>query len=174
MEKSNLWTIVVITIVVAVVASLATLSLTGNIVKVATSKFGPPVYNTSEIDAKFASLKGSCQYIHYKDSIYSGYNLDNMTIIDVCQKILGGFVPKIIVETESKYLYNRQNCSPSYSIYGKTADSLISYKTELAGVKLGQSTSNACDNAVFPDGSNNGNYSTQTYRLYSGVLCCKN
>ena len=92
----------------------------------------------------------------------------------ICQKKLGGFVPKILVETESIYLHNKQNCSQSYQIYGKTADNLISYKTELAGVKLGQSTSNACDNAVFPDGSSNAGFSTQTYRLYSVVLCCKN
>ena len=162
-------------IVIAAVVAYITGSITGNVINLNQDKWGKyQVYTTAEVDAKLGALKGSCQYIHYKDSIYSGYNLNNMSVMDVCQKILGGFIPKIIVETESRYLHNRQNCSPSYQIYGKTADNLVSYKTELATVKLGQSTSNSCDNAVFPNGLSNGDFSTQTYRLYSGVLCCKN
>ncbi|MBI5148582.1 hypothetical protein HZA33_02795 [Candidatus Pacearchaeota archaeon] len=54
--RNNLWAIVIVALVVSVIASLATLSLTGNIVKVATNKFGPPVYNTTEIDAKLKSI----------------------------------------------------------------------------------------------------------------------
>lgn len=132
-------------------------------------------YTKAEIDAKLGALKGTCQYIHYQDSSYTGYNLSNMPVINVCREILGGFVPKIIVQTELTSLYNKRDCSPSqYRIYDKASDNLISYKTELADLRLGQSTSNACNNAVFPDGSNNDGFSTRTYRLYSGVLCCNN
>jgi hypothetical protein len=188
MERNEWMWVIGVVLVVAVIASVTTVRLTGNAITVASSPLGYKVYTTTEmdlklrnyfynksdVDGKLANLKGTCQYIHYKDNIYTGHNLSAMSVMDVCQNILGGFVPKVITQTETLILHNKQDCSPSYQIYGKTSDELISYKTELAGIKLGQSTSNACENALFPDGSINGNFSSKRYRLYSGVLCCRN
>ena len=189
MDKKQMWIVVGIAVVVALAVSVVAAGITGGVIKVYdyNTRTYSDAYTKQEIDSKFSNVKGSCQYIHYKDKIYTGYDLSNITIMDACRNILGGFVPKIIVETESRYLYNRQNCSPSYQIYDKTTDKLISYKTELATVELGQSsyktesvtvlgqsTSDSCENAAFPDGSSNAGFSTKTYRLYSGVLCCKN
>ena len=175
MEKGQIWMVIGIAIVVALAVSVVAAGITGGVIKVYdyNTRTYQDSYTKQEVDNKFSNVKGTCQHVHYKDT-YAGYVLNATSIMDVCQKALGGFVPKIIVETESRYLYNRQDCSASYQIYGKTADNLISYKTELATVKLGQATSNACENAVFPDGSSNADFSTKTYRLYSGVLCCKN
>lgn len=173
MEKNQIWTIVLVSLVVAIVSSLVVSSLkTANLAPVYGS--GVSVYTTSEIDTKLGALKETCQYIHYKDPIYNNYSFGNMSLTNVCQNVSKGFVPKIIVETESSYLYNGKDCSPSYQIYEKIGDNLINYKTELAGVKIRQSALNACNNAVFPDGSSNGNFSTEIHRLYSGVLCCRN
>lgn len=56
MEKRQLWTIIAVSLVVAVVASIVTASITGNVVKVHENKKGPAVYTIAEVDAKFGSL----------------------------------------------------------------------------------------------------------------------
>ncbi len=108
-NKINWWLVIGVALVVSVVASLITLNLTGDVIKVDNLKKGKySIYTKEEVDKKLGELKGTCQYIHYKDSIYTRYNLDNISIMNVCQKILGGFVPKIIVETESEDLYTNK------------------------------------------------------------------
>jgi hypothetical protein len=56
MEKGQLWTIVGVALVVAVVASIATASITGNVINVAKGKAGK-VYTTAEVDAKWDQLR---------------------------------------------------------------------------------------------------------------------
>ena len=57
-DKNNLWVVVVIAIVVAVIASLITVNLTGNSIKVpsATSTTQTEVYTKAEVDAKLAGI----------------------------------------------------------------------------------------------------------------------
>ena len=61
-DKNNLWVVVIIAIVVAVIASLITVNLTGNTISVARG-FAGPVYTTSEtyskaqVDAKLTNVK---------------------------------------------------------------------------------------------------------------------
>ncbi len=59
MEKSQIWTIVGISLIVAVIASFGTAYITGNVITV--SKYGgtSSVYTKSEIDSQLTSLKNT-------------------------------------------------------------------------------------------------------------------
>lgn len=50
-NKTNWWVIVAVTVVIAVVASLMTVSLTGNVIKVNPDKKGQNVYTQTNIEA---------------------------------------------------------------------------------------------------------------------------
>src|SRR3989338_7112976 len=57
MEKGQLWTIVGVALVVAVVASIATASITGNVIKQNNYVYGKyQLYTTAEIDAKLKNV----------------------------------------------------------------------------------------------------------------------
>ena len=55
-NNSNLLTIVVVVIVVALITSVLTVSLTGDIIKVGKKQYGTEVYTKAEIDSQFAQL----------------------------------------------------------------------------------------------------------------------
>lgn len=57
MKREQLWVIIVVALVVAVIASVATVSITGDIVKVRATKTGQTVYTAAEVDAKLSALK---------------------------------------------------------------------------------------------------------------------
>jgi hypothetical protein len=55
MKKGQIWTIVGISLVVAVIASVATASITGNVIKLNQDRFGKfDVYTKAEVDAAYA------------------------------------------------------------------------------------------------------------------------
>jgi|SRR3989344_1884237 len=57
MNKSQIWTIVGISLVVAVIASIATASITGNVIKINQDRYGKyQVYTISEIDTKLNDI----------------------------------------------------------------------------------------------------------------------
>jgi len=177
--ENNFWkTFSIILIVVLVVGAVIVfwrnpeLSPNAGVIKVQQSKYGPEVYTKAEVDAKFAGVSGSCQYVRYKDGNYG--DLTYLTMFAICKEKFGGFSPKIIVETELKSLYNKQNCSPSYTIFSKSADNLFSYTNDLGSVRMGERIFDGCNNVLFPDGSSNAGFSIETHKFYSGVLCCKN
>jgi len=132
---------------------------------------GVVVYTTKEIDEKLGALKGSCQYVDRKDSIYGP--LDGLNIMQICQKFK--YIPKIVVRKETTALFNAIECPMSYAVYTKDSDTLMSYKTELSNIKLIDNSGGAgCRNVRFPNGNLNGNFSIGITGVYSGVLCCNN
>jgi len=57
-NKIRWWLIIAVVIVVAVVASLVTVNLTGNVIKLNQDTYGRyKVYTTTEVDAKIASIR---------------------------------------------------------------------------------------------------------------------
>lgn len=59
MEKGkgvSIWGVIVICLVIAILVSVVTVNITGNVVKVATSRAGTEVYTKGEIDTKLNSL----------------------------------------------------------------------------------------------------------------------
>ena len=170
MEKNQIFVIIGISLVVAVIASIATASITGNVIRVRNDilRMYPEVYTKAEVDAL---TKNSCQYVNYKDGFGGGSEVINKSISFICQNYFGQ-VPKIIVATEEKTLYNKKDCSPSYQIFSSVSDKLLSYKPGLSGVILGETILQKCSNALFADESSNENYSQETFQYYSGVICC--
>jgi hypothetical protein len=55
-NKTNWWIILAVVIVVAVISSLITVNLTGNVIKVPTVTNGTTVYTQAEVDAKISTL----------------------------------------------------------------------------------------------------------------------
>ena len=51
MKSKDLWTVVIVAIVVAVLASVVTMSISGNVIKVGSKLSGTKVYTKTEIDA---------------------------------------------------------------------------------------------------------------------------
>ncbi len=180
MKGNQIWTIVGISLVVAIIASVATASITGNVIKLNQDRWGSyDVYTKVEVDTALKTLSssirstydGTCKYVNYKDS-EKGVSFSGVTVVDACKRYSS--IPKLIVLTDQNTLHNKQDCSPSYQILATAADRLISYKIELSNVTLGSTSLQQCNNALFKDGSSNGNFSRETFQYYSGVLCCRN
>ena len=80
-NKINLWVVVGVALVVAVIASIATASITGNVIKLNQDRFGKyQVYTKQEVDAK--TLGSNCQSTHMM--IYTKWHNVNVTINDLC------------------------------------------------------------------------------------------
>lgn len=141
--------VVVVIIIVAVLASFLVISFTGNAIKV---------------DAK---NKGVCQYITYKQASSA------MSVANACSKLKSNYLPQEVIFSKTSLLYNHADCSPSYVIFGVDSDIVEPYLPEYANFILGNTTLSGCNNAKFPDGSLNGNYSSEAMKTLSGVLCCK-
>ena len=179
--KTKEWVYVIIAIIViAVIVSIATASITGNVIKINQDRGGSyQVYTKAEVDNAVKTLDsslrsrfdGTCKYINFKDS-EKGVSFSGVTVAEACKRYSS--IPKIIVLTDQNTLHNKQDCSPSYQIFATAADRLISYKTELSNITLGSKSLQQCNNALFQDGSSNENYSRETFQYYSGVLCCRN
>ena len=75
MEKGQLWTIIAVSLVVAVVTSIATASITGNVIRLKEDRRGEyKVYTTAEIDAKLQNVttnQGVIDMLNRRCSIWS-------------------------------------------------------------------------------------------------------
>ena len=175
MDKKQIWTIIVIALVVAAIVSIIASSITGNVIRSGRYQ----IYTKAEIDSAAKTLEsslrnrfdGTCKYIYHKD-LEKGVPFDDVTIEEACKRYSS--IPKVIVSTYRKTLYNKPDCSQSYQIFSTTADILTSYKSEISDITLGPISLQTCNNATFLDSTSNGNYSTGTFQYTSGVLCCRN
>jgi|SRR3989344_1885379 len=78
-NKTNWWVIISVAIVVAVVSSLITISITGNIIKQNTNPYGMyQLYTKPEIDSKLNSINLSLKNLNN--------SLNNLTNIEICAK----------------------------------------------------------------------------------------
>lgn len=176
----NWWLVIGVTIIVAVIASLITVSITGNTVKVLRgySKTSPIVYTAAEVDIKIkeAIMRNqakSCIYVSRKSLSPTGQSFEGKNSKEICNT--RGLVPIIFVEGKDTALYNSKNCSSSYQIFSDFSNVLYSiYGNDLPEIefKLGSTIEDYCGNALFPDGSFNDNFSNSKFRVWTGVLCC--
>ncbi|MFA5020324.1 MAG: hypothetical protein WC533_04455 [Candidatus Pacearchaeota archaeon] len=161
-DNKQIWTIIGITVIVALVVSLGVAGITGNVIKVRQSLVGTQVYTKAEVDSKTSNL---CKFVWYKD-----FNKE-VTVLDSCKQY--GYTPKMIVSYYNKELFNHVDCSSSYQIFESGQDSLLPYYNNYANRILGEITNLNCNNVTFPDGSLNGNFSIESNEMLKGVLCCK-
>ncbi len=70
MANNNIWTILAVSLVVAVIASVVTANITGNTISVARGVAGK-VYTTSEIDAKFKQLGPAAYWSNITNADYN-------------------------------------------------------------------------------------------------------
>ena len=166
-KSVSILTVIVISLVVAVIASVATISLTGNsiLIKDTSGLYAfvyktNEVYNKTEIDAKFKQVGSTCQMLDTK-------NYEGMSATFACSKV--GMFPKVIVYESERTLYNRQNCLSGYNIFYLAADWLSSDVNTLLVKQYG----NSCANSLFVDGTSNGGFSTGLVNSVKGVICCR-
>ena len=77
-SKINWWVIIAVAIVVAVISSLITVSVTGNVIKQNNYIYGKyQLYTKQEVDSKLAELKGSIPIKYIIDSI--NYNASSLS-----------------------------------------------------------------------------------------------
>ncbi|MEM4719353.1 MAG: hypothetical protein QXG18_00605 [Candidatus Pacearchaeota archaeon] len=103
MEKAQIWSVVGVALVVAVLASVVTATITGNAIRLNQDKYGryqvytkDEVYNKKEIDRKFLEVdKGSCDYVYsYMNPTIKDF-LDK-TPKDICNIVKKNYVPKAV------------------------------------------------------------------------------
>lgn len=170
MDKKEWIFVISIIVIVAFVASVISVTLTGNVVKVSTTnnKKAPEVYTKTEIDSLVKNLSRGCQYVGYKDAIPNGNGtIAGKTIWKACE--LYGLTAKMTTRYELNILYNYQDCSPSYQMFASASH--LFGRAGSADV-LGGNPIITCSNAKFPNNSSNGGFSEENSWFYDGVICC--
>ncbi len=71
----SIFTVIVISLLVSVISSIATVNLTGNSISVSSVKGGTPVYTAAEIDTKINSLSWNITYLKSQSSASAIANL---------------------------------------------------------------------------------------------------
>lgn len=176
------WTILVVSlVVVAVLASLITVNMTGNVINVAKGKAGK-VYTTAEIDAKLKNLSsaGSCKYIYFYMSEDPKFApILKKTARQVC-KIAGNYSPQAIGFFVQNTLYRRaqnntvQGCDNSNQIFGESNILLGGQDGDgfnQFDVTLGSLVNNGSNNCYGNMGLNK-EFESKTVTNPISVLCC--
>ena len=167
MNKKGVLGVLAVAAIVAIIASLATVAITGNVIKVQKRNTGTTIYTKAEIDSLMKQVGRGCEYIGYKDNDLNGDPMDGKTIWEACQKY--NLEPKITTRYLLYTLHNRQDCSPSYTIFN--SNSHLLGRAGSGDILGGEPTKN-CVNAKFNDGNSNGNFSEETSWFIDGVICC--
>ncbi len=180
-QKNNLWVFVVVSLVVGVIASLATANITGNLVRVQTSPTGPSVYTPTEVDAKLTALKGSCEYVVYGSILVDKHTKQNFdtskTLIkDTCKKAFD-YAPKATVKRIEKQFCLGEGCQQL------TSDGLGSVEVVTGGITINEYLWEAYSGEpLSKGGGGKGSKIAGTNIPYSysenemgvqGILCCK-
>src|SRR3989338_8828885 len=79
MVKNQMWTIIGVSLVVALVVSLVTASITGNFIKVKKTDDGTAVYTKYEVDQLFKKLGGAAYWEVSNADFYNLIGLQNGT-----------------------------------------------------------------------------------------------
>jgi hypothetical protein len=101
-NKTKWWAIIAVVIIVAVLASLITVNLTGNVIKVSPERKGTDIYTRAEVDSKLSAFETSIQ--NHLAGKYSNYTL---------AKVLEMLDSKCSIERVNDNLFKNQNFSSS-------------------------------------------------------------
>lgn len=148
MEKGQLWTIVGVALVVAVVASIVTASITGNVINVAKGRAGTvyttaETYSKAEVDTKIArlnnvsinwntilnNLNNKCYATSFTNMFGTGLN---QTCNQLCgnhnEKCIGGSFEEMRFENGKRYTaYSGTLNSCDYQMYPSSFNGTTSY-----------------------------------------------
>jgi hypothetical protein len=134
MEKGQLWTIVGVALVVAVVASIATASITGNVIKLNQDRYGQyKVYTTAEIDAKlkdFATNQGILNMLNNKCIVVDWGLYGSPGITNNCNQLCNSWGNKTCIGG----LLNRNPTKPHFARPIVCADSFTPSNDTVAGM----------------------------------------
>jgi len=155
--------LIAVALIVAVVASVISAGITGNVIRQSNNPVGKfQVYTKAEIDTLLTKFDKSCVYVNYKNSDSSG-----KTLLEVCNQFR--LKPEMSTRYYGYVLFNKPDCPPSYTIY--SSDSHLLGNVDKRDILGGQPIT-SCSNAKFPNGQSNGNFSKETSYFIDGVLCC--
>jgi|SRR3989338_1979062 len=155
MVKNQMWTIIGVSLVVALVVSLVTASITGNFIKVKKADYGTAVYTKYEVDKLLLGLNdtitkiytgidgvsagatgnGSCVYVGGTSYVPSpgssnGVIAETITIKKACSSVNPVFVPTMLFIDDIREVYEGPDCKYENSLgldYGGSKVAFLAY-----------------------------------------------